>query len=159
QYLNKSTSIRTAKESIEFNANNLLNEQKVEEMNKESIEMFVKLKNSENDLNLSVTAYLSQLEYKDVEEVKNTIDEEVIKELEHNEKRLKEIELKAEKEKERIKQESIEAEPLKSIVNDLPFENIEQDEETATETESNETIEFRVYVPVNKLNSLIDFLR
>src|SRR5699024_5472191 len=47
QYLNKSTSIRTAKESIEFNANNLLNEQKVEEMNKESIEMFVKLKNSE----------------------------------------------------------------------------------------------------------------
>src|SRR5699024_9804182 len=49
QYLNKSFSINQAKETIEFRANNLLNEQKLEIMNRENIESFVKLKNSEHE--------------------------------------------------------------------------------------------------------------
>src|SRR5699024_9930012 len=76
-YLNKSTSIRQIKETIEFRGNNLLNEQKLEIMNRENIESFVKLKNSENDLSLSVVAYLSQLEFKSVDEVKQTIEDDV----------------------------------------------------------------------------------
>src|SRR5699024_2271626 len=54
QYLAKSFSLNQARETIEFVANNLLNEQKLEHMNKESIETYVKLKNSEHDMNLSV---------------------------------------------------------------------------------------------------------
>src|SRR5699024_455952 len=64
QYLNKSFSLSQVKDTVEFRANNLLNEQKLEHMNKETIESFVKFQNSENSLNLSIVAYLSQLEFK-----------------------------------------------------------------------------------------------
>src|SRR5699024_7764744 len=73
QYLNKSISLSQVKDTVEFRANNLLNEQKLEHMKQEPIESFVNFQNSENSLNLSIVAYLPQLEFKDVESVKKTI--------------------------------------------------------------------------------------
>src|SRR5699024_5188233 len=114
QYLNKSFSLSQVKDTVEFRANNLLNEQKLEIMNRENVESFVKLKNSEHDLNLSVVAYLSQLEFKDVESVKNTIEQDVQKELdermrkqveEQNEQRRKEQEEVNREHDERVEKE------------------------------------------------------
>src|SRR5699024_6236702 len=122
QYLNKSFSLRQVKDTVEFRANNLLNEQKLEHMNKETIESFVKFQNSENSLNLSIVAYLSQLEFKDVESVKKTIERDVEDELEARMKELVEIEQKAEEEKERIKKEN--EVPFESTIDDLPFGDI-----------------------------------
>ena len=167
-FLNKSASMTQTKESIEFKANNLLNEQKLEIMNRENIESFVKLQNAENSLNLSVVAYLSQLEYKDIEEVKKTIVDDVNKEIEHKEKQLQEIERKkeiehkekqlqeierkAELEKEKIKQE-IEFEQVEKheetfrTIDDLPFGNIEE-----------KTTSYTVYVTDKQRDLLIEFL-
>src|SRR5699024_3507254 len=135
QYLNKSFSLSQVKDTVEFRANNLLNEQKLEIMNRENIESFVKLKNSEHDLNLSVVAYLSQLEFKDVESVKNTIEQDVNNELKRIEiEKQKEIE-KAEQErsqtvKDQLEEQRKEQEPISHYINDdLPFADIELDNE------------------------------
>src|SRR5699024_10173151 len=125
-FLNKSASMTQTKESIEFKANNLLNEQKLEIMNRENIESFVKLQNAENSLNLSVVAYLSQLEYKDIEEVKKTIIDDVNKEIERKEKQLQEIERKDELQKEKIKKEVAESQVFEPAIDALPFGNIEE---------------------------------
>src|SRR5699024_3952302 len=129
QYLNKSFSLSQVKDTVEFRANNLLNEQKLEQMNKETIESFVKFQNSENGLNLSIVAYLSQLEFKDVESVKKTIERDVEDELEARMKELVEIEQKAEEEKERIKKEN--EVPFESTIDDLPFGDIVEVKTTA----------------------------
>lgn len=81
-YLAKSYSMKQIKENLEFRANNLLNEQRLEQANRESIQSFVELENSKNNLNLSVQSYISQLEFKDVEEVKNTVSRDAEMELE-----------------------------------------------------------------------------
>src|SRR5699024_4305869 len=123
-YLNKSTSIRQIKETIEFRGNNLLNEQKLEIMNRENIESFVKLKNSENDLSLSVVAYLSQLEFKSVDEVKKTIEDDVNKALKAAEelKRAEEAKQKEQSEKQRLKEVIEENDPKVSVaLNDAPI--------------------------------------
>lgn len=133
QYLNKSFSLSQVKDTVEFRANNLLNEQKLEQMNKETIESFVKFQNSENSLNLSIVAYLSQLEFKDVESVKKTIEKDVEDELEARMKELVEIERKAEEErnqtvKEQLEEQRKEQEPISHYINDdLPFADIEPD--------------------------------
>jgi len=157
QYLNKSFSLSQVKDTVEFRANNLLNEQKLEIMNRENVESFVKLKNSEHDLNLSVVAYLSQLEFKDVESVKNTIEQDVNNELERIEiEKQKEIE-KAEQErnqtvKEQLEEQRKEQEPISHYINDdLPFADIEPDNEhsfletyhvTGTMDEQNRLVKF-----------------
>lgn len=157
QYLNKSFSLSQVKDTVEFRANNLLNEQKLEQMNKETIESFVKLQNSENSLNLSIVAYLSQLEFKDVESVKNTIEKDVEDELEARMKELVEIERKAEEERNQTVKEQLEEqrkgqEPISHYINDdLPFADIEPDNEhsylevyhvTGTMDEQNKLVKF-----------------
>lgn len=151
QYLNKSFSLSQVKETIEFRANNLLNEQKLEIMNRENIESFVKLKNNECSMNLSVVAYLSQLEFKDVESVKNTIEEDVQKELD---RRMNE-ELKIQNEKKRKEQEEINREHdervqkemesvSKSAIDNLPFGDIgepQTEDYTIVVTATNEEVE------------------
>ncbi len=147
QYLNKSFSLNQVKDTVEFRANNLLNEQKLEQMNKETIESFVKFQNSENSLNLSIVAYLSQLEFKDVESVKKTIERDVEDELEARMKELVEIEQKAQDERVNKEMESV----SESAVNDLPFADIEPDNEhsflevyhvTGTMDEQNKLVKF-----------------
>ena len=136
QYLTKSMNLRQVRETIGFRANNLFNEQQLEVMNRENIESFVKLKNSEHDLNLSVVAYLSQLDFKDVESVKNTIEQDVQKELdermrkqveEQNEQRRKEQEEVNREHDERIEKEMESV--SESAIDDLPFADIEPDNE------------------------------
>src|SRR5699024_10304782 len=146
-YLNKTSSTKQTKDTIKFRADNLLNEQKLEIMNRENIESFVKLQNAENSLNLSVVAYLSQLEYKGIEEVKKTIVDDINKEIEHKEKQLQEIERKAELEKEKIKKEIAETEVFEPAIDDLPFGNIEE-----------KTTSYTVYVTDKQRDLLIEFL-
>src|SRR5690625_1296216 len=128
QYLNKSFSINQAKETIEFRANNLLNEQKLEIMNRENIESFVKLKNSEHELNMSVVSYLSQLEFKDVADVKKTVEEDVQAELNRRSKEEAEKKAKEELTKEVVHEAPTEPEVIKQVdvIDDLPFGNIDE---------------------------------
>src|SRR5699024_1723680 len=131
-WLNKSSSVNQIKETIEFIANNLLTEQQLDISNRENVKSYVKLKNEEHDINLSVVSYLSQLEFGDVYEVKKTIDNHVETELEARKKELEEIVRK--------EQEAIDRE--KEIVN-----------EVVEEKTSNEKIVFSPFVdnkPVNK---------
>lgn len=152
QYLTKTFSIKQVKETIEFRANNLLNEQKLEQMNKETVESYVKLKNSEYSLNLSIVAYLSQLEIYSVDEVKNTIEHDVKIELTRRSR--EEAEKQAQKE---LTNEVVEELPFKEIEkqaepSNLPFGNIGEPEEenaflevyhiTGTMDEQNKLVKF-----------------
>lgn len=162
QYLTKNMSINQVKETTEFRANNLLNEQKLEIMNRENVDSFVKLKNSEHEMNLSVVAYLSQLEFKDVEAVKQTIEQDVQKEL--DERARKEVEYVNEqtsKEEwreglrelyEETKNPDIAGYTQSDAMDDLPFRNIE---------ETNDNKEYDVIISVTEDERLMleEFLR
>lgn len=159
QYLTKTFSIKQVKETIEFRANNLLNEQKLEQMNKESIESYVKLKNSEHGLNLSIVAYLSQLEFKDVESVKTTVNDDVQAELDRISREEAEKQAQEELTKEVVEElpfDEFDKQQMKSVsdsaIDDLPFGNIGESEEghaflevyhvTGTMDEQNKLIKF-----------------
>lgn len=107
--LNKSTSLKVAKESIEFRVKNLKMEQDQEAANKTIIETTVKLSNSENDLSLSIEPYIRLLEFNDVEEIKSQIESDAQKEVEQRKKIEQAEKERAEREKqadlERIKQQ------------------------------------------------------
>lgn len=107
--LNKSTSLKVAKESIEFRVKNLKMEQDQEAANKTIIETTVKLANSENDLSLSIEPYIRLLEFNGVEEIKSQIESDAQKEVEQRKKieQAKQEQLEREKqaELERIKQQ------------------------------------------------------
>lgn len=148
-YLNKSASLSSTKDSIDFVASNLLNEQKLETMNKENIEQFVKLQNNEHNMNLSVVAYLSQLEFKDVEDVKTTIKNDVEAELKRLEQKRIEVERKAvieaEKETEVIEEEPL---PFEPVIEDFPFQDIQ----------TTETVRFIVTTENENITKIRDFL-
>lgn len=150
QYLTKTFSINQVKETIEFRANNLLNEQKLEKMNKESIESYVKLKNSEHGLNLSIVAYLSQLEFKDVESVKTTVNDDVQAELNRLSREKSEKQAQEEFTEEVVKElpfDELDKQQMKSVsdsaIDDLPFGNIgepETEDYTIVVTATNEEV-------------------
>src|SRR5690625_6250382 len=98
-------------------------------------------------MNLYVEKYISQIKYKDIEEVKKTIVDDVNKEIEHKEKQLQEIERKAELEKEKVKKEVVETEVFEPAIDDLPFGNIEE-----------KTTYYTVYVTDKQRDLLIKFL-
>lgn len=125
-FLTQSHSIKTAKESLEFRANNLLSEQNLEKMNQEAIETYVKLKNSEHEFNLSVVAYLSQLEFNDVESVKNTINDDVQSELDRISKEVVEKEVQEKWTDEVVEDLPFEEIAQKDMIDDLPFGNIDE---------------------------------
>lgn len=153
EYLAKSFSMNQIKENIEFRANNLLNEQKLELMNKENVESFVRLKNSEHDMNLSVVAYLSQLEFKAVDEVKKTVEQDVQSEL--NRRSREEAEKKAREEITENVAETLAFEPeieeiltQDNFIDDLPFGDIEE----------TETLTIEVTGTLEKIGELEDYL-
>src|SRR5699024_1111255 len=115
--LKKNVTNSRLKEMIEFQADSLLQEQEKEQADQDMIETYVKLKNSEYSVNLSIESYLSQLEFKDAQSVKNTINKDVENELARRER---EMEMQAQKEAEknlaRIKKEDDE------FIDDIPFE-------------------------------------
>src|SRR5699024_3107812 len=152
QYLNKSFSLSQVKDTVEFRANNLLNEQKLEQMNKETIESFVKFQNSENSLNLSIVAYLSQLEFKDVESVKKTIERDVEDELEARMKELVEIEQYEQRRKEQLEQIKKESGTVsESTIDDLPFGDIVEVKTTA--------IDYTIIATDEEFNLLEKFMK
>ncbi len=160
EYLAKSVTNNRIKEMIDFRAQQLLSEQDKEKSDRDMIETFVKLKNSEHGLNLSVESYLSQLEYKDTGAVKNTIesdsgsaverrDRDLI---EQSEKRQKEEQVQ--KEMETVSEIAFDNVPFEpeveenlsqnNIIDDLPFGDVSEEIErnitmgiAATESELN----------------------
>ncbi len=157
EFLNKSASMNQTKESIEFKANNLLNEQKLEFANREMIESHVKLKNAEYDVNLSVVAYLSQLEFKGVEEVKKTIDNDVSMAITKREKEIiKEAEEIVREEQE--KKAEIKQEEVIEIVEQKPTD-INQIEEVFTEnTPPSYPVKYAIFTSMKNHAMLKDFL-
>jgi|SRR5690625_4751849 len=81
-YLAKATSIKLASESIEFQIKQLKMEQDKIAADKEIIITTAKLANAENDLTLSIDAFVRLLEFEGVDEVKKQIDRDVSKTLE-----------------------------------------------------------------------------
>src|SRR5699024_6631975 len=132
-------------EMIEFQADGLLQEQEKELADRDMIETYVKLKNSEYSVNLSIESYLSQLEFKDAQSVKNTINKDDENELARREREMerqtqKEAQKKREEELKFEKQDyAVNANPLEPSaaemnepVDDLPFGDIEPEGEEIT---------------------------
>lgn len=141
RFLNKTASTRDTKDSIDFMAKNALDEQQLEKANQENIETYVKLKNAEHGLNLSIVAYLSQLEFKSVDEVKNTIENDVNAQLKLIKKEKAET-----KKREQISELKKEVKPT-FAVDDLPFGNIDE-----------HTISFVITATETKLEELRGYL-
>lgn len=131
-YLTASKSIKSITTEVEANASHLKMQQDKELADKESVILAVKLANSENELSLSVPAYVRSLEFNDLEKVRSQIDVDVQQEIEKRER-------VAALEKERIKQEELAAE----IVVKAP---VEKNEDVPVENES-KPVE-KIFVPV-----------
>lgn len=155
-HLKKSTNNNRLKEMIEFQADGLLQEQEKEEADKDMIETFVKLKNSEHGLSFSIAPYLSQLEFKDASGVKNTIITDVENEVERQElQKKKEEELEVE-EQETISVDDIPFEPSMEemndpVIDDLPFGDIEEEKQGVS-------IDYIVTTSAKKHEDLVDFM-
>lgn len=172
-HLKKSVNDNRLKEMIEFQADGLLQEQEKEEADKDMIETYVKLKNSEHGLSFSISPYLSQLEFKDTQGVKNTIITDVENEVERRELQKKKeeeqqriLEEKAEEkkreeeleveEKETISVDDIPFEPSMAemndpVIDDLPFGDIEEEKQGVG-------IDYIVTTSVEKHKELVDFM-
>src|SRR5699024_2194970 len=126
---------------IEFQADGLLQGQEKELAARDMNETYVKLKNSEYSVNLSIESYLSQFEFKNTDSVKNTIENDVQKELDNrmNMEVAKQNEERR-KEQEKINQEHDEHVPFEPTMSeiddtdDLPFGDIEPEREEMTIT-------------------------
>src|SRR5699024_2806894 len=73
----------------------------------------------EYSVNLSIESYLSQLEFKDAQSVKNTINKDVENELARQER---EMERQAQKEAEKKREEELKFEKQDYAVDDIPLE-------------------------------------
>lgn len=139
-YLTKSKSIKSITEELETNAEHLKMKQDKEASDKQSIINQVKLSNTENDLNLSESSYLSLLDFKDVNEITEQIVSDVDRELEKK------------TQEEKRKQEQLERESQELIMQ-VPSEPTEPvDAETMPDpfadvipVETNEPSVFEVY--------------
>lgn len=144
-FLAKSTSMKTATDSIEFQIKNLKMEQDKKAADKKVVESTAKLANAENDMSLSVEAYLTLLETKNLEEVETMINSHIEGEVKRREeekakqeaKRIEEERLRAEQEARRVKEEQeakrIEEERIKA----------EQEEEKEVEPEIVEEVTYK----------------
>lgn len=121
EYLAKSVTNNRIKEMIDFRAQQLLSEQDKEKSDRDMIETFVKLKNSEHGLNLSIESYLSQLEYKDTSAVKNTIESDAKSAAERREQELQKLSEEVHKDDE-FEQLPVSSSPSSSSIDDVPFE-------------------------------------
>src|SRR5699024_2001713 len=118
-HLKKNVTDNRLREMIEFQADGLLQEQEKEQADRSMIETYVKLKNSEYSVNLSIESYLSQLEFKDAQDVKNTINKDVENKVARTEQ---EKEKQAQKEAEKKREEELKCEKQDYAVYDIPFE-------------------------------------
>lgn len=106
--LPKSTSLKQAGESIEFQVKNLKMEQDKKAADKELIITSVKLANSLCDLEFSADAYVRLLEYQEVETIKQQIDFDAEAAVQKREREQAEKEKKEQERVEREKQAELE---------------------------------------------------
>jgi len=112
-YLNKSKTIKSIKEELTANAEWLKTQQEKEKTDKELIKSTVELANSKHEVNLTETAYVRLLDYKDVDVIKNQILDDAQNEAE------KKIQ---EEKRNQVIAEQKETEPiLQQEENDIPF--------------------------------------
>lgn len=162
EFLNKSMSIKEITETIQFVANNLKMTQEKEYADKEMIETFIKLKNSEHDMNIPIEPYISRLEFESHTDVKNAIENDVKRELnrlsrEKAEQQAKEeLKQKAEhqakeelKRKEETKQ--VEEKPFEPIIEDLPFGDVEIEQPLIN-------TEYIISTTLEQHNEIVNFL-
>lgn len=81
-YLTKSKKIKSIKEELTTNAEHLKMKQDKEAADKENIANTVKLVNAENKLNFTESAYVRLLEFNDIVDVKEQINDDAKKEVE-----------------------------------------------------------------------------
>lgn len=123
QYLTKSRSLREVEESMDFQAKNIKLEQDKKAADIEIIKTTVKLANAENNLSLSVDAYVRLLEINDVETIKKQIEidagnEVARRHLEEQEKLTQDVATKS---------IPVVSELPELPFDDLPFGDIEED--------------------------------
>lgn len=131
-FLAKSTSIKTATDSIKFTIENLKMKQDKEKADKQTIEMAVRLANSENDLSLTAEPYIRLLEFDEVEVVQSQIEKHVqnaVEERESENKRKEQLEKEKQvtkEQQEEVKQPELIEKVIDDIplVNDLPFGDV-----------------------------------
>src|SRR5699024_2709195 len=157
-HLKKNVTDNRLREMIEFQADGLLQEQEKEQADRDMIETYVKLKNSEYSVNLSFESYLSQLEFKDAQSVKNTIKKDVENELARRER---EMERKAQKEAEKKREEELKFEKQDYAVDDIPFEpSMSEIDEPEEDSNGNGIIkEYEVIATKEKHDMLFEFMK
>src|SRR5699024_9589707 len=155
-HLKKNVTDSRLREMIEFQADGLLQEQEKEQADRDMIETYVKLKNSEYSVNLSIESYLSQLEFKDAQSVKNTINKDVENELARRER---EMERQAQQEAEKKREEELKFE--KQDYAEVPFEpSTAEIDETEEDSNGNGIIkEYEVIATKEKHDMLFEFMK
>src|SRR5699024_6553988 len=132
-------------------------EQEKEQADRDMIETYVKLKNSEHSVNLSIESYLSQLEFKDAQNVKNTINKDVENELARRER---EMARQAQKEAEKKREEELKLEEQDYAVDDNPFEpSMSEIDEPEEDSNDNGIIkEYKLIATKEKHDMLYEFM-
>lgn len=131
-YLTKTKTLTKIEEEMLQQANEIKQSIEAKKANEQIITLTVESLNAANDINLSVSPYLSQLDLYDVESVKQTINSDVEKELnrikELEEKKAADLERKRIAEAERLAEiEEEEASELENIESEIT-ENEEEQE-------------------------------
>ncbi|MFA1821204.1 DUF1351 domain-containing protein [Virgibacillus oceani] len=169
--LTKSTSLKVADESLEFQVKNLKMEQDKKAADKEIIVSTVELANYKHDLSLSVDAYVRLVEFTPFEEIKSQIEQDANMAVEKREAEKERVEREKQAELERIEQEeqeSVEEEKeyeqvllssapaSKSIDDEIPF--IDDPFVDDPFTEQKNTQKYKVVGTKEELESLNRYL-
>lgn len=138
-YLNASTSLRQATESIEFEIQNFKNVQEKEKADKQVIESTAELARERYNVSIATESYIRLLEFEDVNDIKTKILDDAQKEVERLEREIERKRQEEERRKEiaqrkleeQEKKESIKSEPLNESKpsDDMPFGDIVEQEE------------------------------
>lgn len=117
KYLAKSKSVKSITEELETTAEHLKMKQDKEVSDKQAIIYQVKLSNTENDLNLSESSYLSLLDYKEI----NDITDQIMGDVE------REVEKRNQGEKAKQEQDEQDVSRAWEMIKPKPFMDTEQD--------------------------------
>lgn len=140
-YLTKSKSIKSIKEELETTAQHLKTKQEKEVADKELIKSTIEFINNRYGVNLSDSAYIRLLDFKDVKEIKTQIlddgQSEADKKIQQEKRKQEQLERE-----EKLKQEQLERESQEPIV------PIQKDPEPVYEPVNIEQIPFSDVIPV-----------
>ena len=103
RFLNKSTTLKSIEEALHEQANEIILQKQNEAQTKQLIEQHVEIVNLKNELDLVASSYVHLINHKEIDEIKEIIDQDA-KELIEKQEKEKRIET-AERMQERIKQQ------------------------------------------------------